>query len=60
MVQYEVIACSAPCQGSSQETQSSHFLLFFFYYYSFTAVLSHAGTAQMNTPKAALSAPLLF
>lgn len=25
MVQYEVIACSARCQGSSQQTQNSHF-----------------------------------
>lgn len=48
MVQYEVIACSAPCQGSSQQTQNSLFFLSFFY---FTALLSHTGTAWMNTPK---------
>lgn len=48
MVQYEVIACSAPCQGSSQQTQNS---LFFLSFFSFTALLSHTGTAWMNTPK---------
>lgn len=49
MVQYEVIACSAPCQGSSQQTQNSLFFPFFFFYFS--ALLSHTGTAWMNTPK---------
>lgn len=49
MVQYEVIACSAPCQGSSQQTQNSLFFLSFFFYFS--ALLSHTGTAWMNTPK---------
>lgn len=44
MVQYEVIACSAPCQGSSQQTPSSP--LFFFF--TLTAVLSCSGTAQMS------------